>query len=214
MERFSFLYFTKLCFFLALFILSSAALPSHVWAADAHDQALDSLLNLDTQNNGQTAEEEDTALPEDLAEIPDEFIDEAVAFNERCLKDVYLSRNYDCDCLAARYLDTRIAFGPKRSESSILLHIENSCKNPVNIAGAHYEQCMSNGVLYPNVKDLKSYCECYANSFAKAYQLSERNPSVRLRIALHEQASISCQNPELGKRLYPNLPKWKKGSNP
>ncbi len=165
---------------------------------------LDELLgvNAPIEESAQT-----TTTPEktdSLSDIPDEYIEEAMGFNEECKTTPHLSQYYNCDCLSSRYLDMRIERKDKISGSSIRLNIENQCKSAVNTAGVRYGECMSSIAMLPNDIEAEPYCECFANTFATLYGMSKRKPGPQLNIAIHERASISCRDPQLAKKLYPS----------
>lgn len=197
-----FVIFSVLC----VFVLASFGAP----ASHAQDAPLDQLLGIEQpQSSSADGPVQTLGDPGDLSEVPDEYIDEAIAFNEECQGSLNLSSNYDCDCLASRYLDERIKGEDKVNRSSILLKIEKECKSAVNAAGANYQKCLSTAVLMPVSMDVEKYCSCFASTYAKIYEQSVQTPSPRLHLEIHKRASTYCRDPSLGGRLYPNMkPLW------
>lgn len=150
------------------------------------------------------AEEQQQEQPpeDDLSNIPDEYIFEANEFHDYCLSKPQLKNHYNCKCMALKYLDQRIESGPAKNKSSIMMDIRGECTDLTEAAGYQYQHCMANAVLMPSEIPPETFCECYANTYAKLFKLYKVSPSSTVSVKLETQAMISCQNPELAQRLY------------
>lgn len=176
-------------------------LCAFIWTIGAQPLAQDSIDTL----LGEPKKVEKKKPKNDLAEIPDAYFAEAQAYNQQCLGTPHLNNYYDCDCMAARLLDQRIERGPKVNQSSILLRLEGKCKNATNIAGAEYSKCMTSYFRLPKDIPAEEYCSCFSNTYAKIFKLTNAKPSSKLGSAIHKRSSIYCRDPELAKRLYPDI---------
>ncbi len=142
----------------------------------------------------------------DLDDVPDEYIEEAINYNKYC-HSTSLSRHQNCECLAARYLDKRIEIGPEADRSSIMLAIEGKCPDATEAAGHHYNRCISNATIMPPKIPIEEFCECFANTYAKLFERYELKPNSRTFVSLQTQAMVTCRNPEMAKKLYPYQPR-------
>ena len=177
-------------------------LCAFIWTIGAQPLAQDSIDAL----LGKPKKVEKKAAPSnDLSDIPDAYFAEAKAYNDQCRGTPHLNNYYDCDCMAARLLDQRIQRGPDVNQSSILLKLGGKCKNAANMAGSEYSKCMTSYFNLPKNIPAEEYCSCFANTYAKIFELSNAKPSAKLSMAIHKRASLSCKNPELAKRLYPEI---------
>ncbi len=70
-------------------------------------------------------------------------MDEAEFIYEMCTTSSDYSRNYDCDCFAAKILDERIKQGPIPSWESLARSFKGQCQNMVEQTGREYSVCMS-----------------------------------------------------------------------
>ena len=139
----------------------------------------------------------------DLSNVPDEYIEEALAYHDYCESRTNLSHYQDCECLAARYLDQRIEMGPKAERSAIMMAIEGKCPDATEAAGYHYNNCMSNGPLMPQGIPLEDFCECFASTYAKLYEALPKKANPSTFVHLQTQAMVTCRDPQLAKKLYP-----------
>lgn len=170
-------------FFTCIFILSSPALAQEIPSANP---------------------EASKARPEayDLKNVPDEYIEEALNFYDHCEATPKLNQHHDCQCLSAVYLDKRIEYGPDVGQTSIIMDIEEKCPDATNAAGMRYQECLNNQMLTSKTMPIEEYCTCYANEYARTYERYAPEPNSQTFIAIETQAMITCQNPELGRRLY------------
>jgi hypothetical protein len=136
-------------------------------------------------------------------EIPDAYIDEADDFLKYCQATPRFRQFYNCECLAASFLGERIKQGPEMNRSTIMLNIEDECADGTEVSGEAFKTCVDRPSLLPPGTDPVKHCECFANTYAKLY---ERNPGTGTKdtIKLQSQAHLTCSNPELAKRMYPN----------
>lgn len=150
--------------------------------------------------------QDDAAPAAGFADIPDEYIAEAVAFNERCEADIDMRMYKDCDCLASKYLDERIKRGPQAGVASIAMFIEEACPDATEAAGIKYQTCMSSGPMMPPKIPLEEFCQCYANTYAKLFEAYSPEANSRTFVALGTRAHVMCSNPEAARKLYPGMP--------
>lgn len=190
-----FIYLTLLIFFACAisFVSSSVALAQ---------ESVQDILN---EREVPEKEKSERISEDDLTEIPDEYFDEAYAFYDRCVGSAHMNANYDCECLSVKLLDTRIERGPKANRGSILQGLEGECKNVINTAGRQYDQCLKTTSGMPKRIEPKKYCECFANTYANIYEKTKGKPSPKLTIAIHKRAAMSCRDPLLARRLYPEI---------
>ncbi len=59
-------------------------------------------------------------LLEDTAKIPDAYIREMDSFYSYCLEDPYLKKDFDCRCLAVKYVEKRTEKGPAENFTNIV----------------------------------------------------------------------------------------------
>lgn len=142
----------------------------------------------------------------DVTEIPTEYIDEALAFRDKCEMRADMKKHYNCECLSVKYLDQRVARGASANESSIMLSIESECKDGTFVAGSMYNQCMAGRVRYPGKRPLDEFCECFGREYAKLYELSGLSASGKAHVAIRTRAVTGCFDPNLSRQLYSYAP--------
>ena len=192
------------CAFLCLFLCLTASLSA--WAQDgapSDKQILqETLKNAPAQNP--------TPALDPYADLPEEYIVEAQKYYALCEGDASLYLYYNCKCLGSKFLDQRIKLGPEAEQTSIILDIRGECADASRAAGYEYEQCVNNGAMMPYNIPLEEYCACYANTFAKLYeQNSYDGPGARVFTHFQAQAYLTCKNPDMAARLFPNALKKK-----
>lgn len=133
-----------------------------------------------------------SAQEDEYKKVKDEYIEEAQRFFEQCGQDYTLKQYYDCECLAVKYLDDRIASGPDKNSQNILMSIRGYCHDATIAAGETYSSCMTDGTIFPPGQTAEQYCTCFANTFAKLFNESGRIPSSRTSVFLQTQAHIKC----------------------
>lgn len=132
-------------------------------------------------------------------DIPDVYLEEATAFEEKCSTDPHLSRYYNCECLAVKFLDERIERGPAPSQSFIMQAIQGQCFDTIKLAGEEYTRCLNGNF---DDEELSKRCACIANTQAKLHELSRSAPTSRKNVAIKSRALTMCKNPDLARRLY------------
>ncbi len=133
----------------------------------------------------------------DLSNVTDAQLDEAEQAYNRCKSDPKVSRNIDCECFGARYLDKRLELGPIPSYDQIFLHLRNECKNVVETTGYEYTQCM-NYTRYspPNNIEPKDYCECFARKWGALFSAYKGKVNVSAKNKMRSMATAFCLQPQ------------------
>ncbi|MFK7840576.1 MAG: hypothetical protein AB8B83_09650 [Bdellovibrionales bacterium] len=146
----------------------------------------------------------DEERPSDLSEIPDEYIIEASEFGEMCRNEGDMRNYYDCRCMAIKYLDARIEFGPDVGPSFVKTALVQAkdCKDATGIAGHIYERCLLDINNAPTHLDPEEYCSCYGNTFAKYFENISRNVTLMAKINLKTRAQLRCRDPIAAQRIY------------
>lgn len=145
------------------------------------------------KNNNQL-DLENTRNDIDLSNVSDKILDEAQAVYEECSTSRRTNKYYDCQCYAGRFLDERIKAGPIETKNTILLKLEDSCKNLVEISGQQYSKCMSMPANF-DLGDMpqKEFCECYARAYVKlAEDQKGMTASPSITQAMSMRAQWSC----------------------
>lgn len=143
---------------------------------------------------------------QEYSQLPDEYLDETEDFYKHCSTTSEMKNYYNCECLAVKFLDQRVARGPNPSRESITLSIQRECADASQAAGYYYQNCMNQSVLMPPEIPAEEYCTCFANTYAKLYERYSPGPSSKAFVQLQTQAYVTCRDPELAKRLYPYVP--------
>ena len=102
-----------------------------------------------------------------MDDVPDEFIEEAIAYYEECESTHQLNNYYDCECLSLAYLDERVKLGPTISGSTIQFNIRKQCRDAIGSAGPTYSECLRKANRFQPGTDPEKYCECVANTYVK-----------------------------------------------
>jgi len=136
----------------------------------------------------------------DMSEVTDAQLEEAQHFFNQCKTDKDLSKNYDCKCISANFLQKRIELGPTASEDLVFLEIQSTCPNVVETTGHAYSSCMTRAAPR-GLRDIgiKDYCECIAREWSKAYERLNGQVDVSIKIAIQSKAQMHCLNPSLYK---------------
>lgn len=133
----------------------------------------------------------------DFSNVTDEQIEEAQSVYKYCEADYNYRSNYDCECLAAKYLDARVENGPILDRSTLITQVRGSCPNVVEKVGQQYSQCMSpmNDLEIFMLVTQKEYCECYAREWTRNYNAVGGIPDTNMRSSINYRSSRYCQNP-------------------
>lgn len=196
--------FARTSMFHFLFILS-AVLLSISGFANAQE------ANSSAPIIAQTIEPEDNPLED----VPEEYIEEALNFFDRCEAEPRFNRHYNCECLSSNYLDKRIEVGSDMGSNGILLAIEKTCADATLAAGYYYEQCLNNhSLISTDNVSIGDYCECFGNEYARIYESFDVEPNSETFIAVQTRAMVACKNPELSRRVYQYVPKTRIKNQP
>jgi hypothetical protein len=93
-------------------------------------------------------------------------IDESLALFDQCAGSEFSSAHYDCQCLAAMFLDLR-ARSPEEPASRLILKARTKCVNKPGVAGRTYQKCVSWAMTQRD--DYEAFCACFANDFAERF---------------------------------------------
>lgn len=126
-------------------------------------------------------------------EVPDAVIREAKIFERYCKTQANFRPYYNCECLAANFLNERIAQGPEATRSAIMLQIETTCYDATESAGIQYETCMGNALLLPRNVNPEEYCTCYANTFSKIFEGMKAKISPPSIMKVQTEAHTECR---------------------
>tara|TARA_Y100000590_G_scaffold437729_1_gene559702 strand:+ start:2203 stop:2838 length:636 start_codon:yes stop_codon:yes gene_type:complete len=149
------------------------------------------------QNQTQPSETppQSVAPPEagmDDADIPDAYIQEAETFYQYCEYSDTLRAHHDCECLAAQFLDKRIANGIQATRKSIMAKIDRECIDASEEAFNQYTQCKSNTLLLPKKVDAETYCTCFGNEYAKIFELKKYEANAKNAVRAQTGAHSNC----------------------
>ena len=150
------------------------------------------LMLLITSTAWMPANAQDTSSGGEIEKIPYEFIVEAEQFLDRCLIDPKYTQFYNCDCLAANYLDERLK-DPFEQAGVITMNIQGRCIDPSLATGEAYLSCLNNGTIFPDITDPEAYCECYAREFGIIFEQAGRSPNTRVLTAVKSRAHSNCR---------------------
>jgi hypothetical protein len=126
-------------------------------------------------------------------EIPDSYLVEADQFFKYCQAEPSYNKYFNCECMAAQFLDERIKVGPQKSRSGIVQAIGKGCADATNAAGSYYQMCLGSGSLLPDNIPAEEYCSCYANKFAQLYEQSGQKPSSKIFVQIQTAAHMQCR---------------------
>ncbi len=144
--------------------------------------------------------------PNPYKDVPDAYLNEARAFNARCDSNPTMRQYYNCECLAAKYLDTRISMGKNADSSVIELAISRQCADASGAAGYQYRGCMQNPMMPSDrTGSAEEFCTCYANTYARIYERAKIAPSSKAFVQIRTQSLMACSDPRLANRLFPGL---------
>lgn len=124
--------------------------------------------------------------------IPEEYYIEAAMFEEKCntTEQYYNYRN--CSCLAKKFFEERIVQGPYVTQQDVIAKLEEECIDATFAAGDVYQDCVTNGSVFPAGKDPYEFCECVGNKFAEVFQRYKLRPNSKSSIRAQSKAQIEC----------------------
>ena len=99
--------------------------------------------------------------------IPEAYIKEAEVIHGICKYS--MAKMYDCECIAARFLDKRIAVGADIARTIIMMDIDDQCIDATGSIGDYYERCLDMPLLLPKGAAPEPFCKCYANAVTRIF---------------------------------------------
>ena len=136
-------------------------------------------------------------------DVPDDYLREAIAYQEECESSSKMSNYYDCRCMSAEYLDRRIEMGERATPSAIKLSIGTICADGTGIAGDLYEDCRSDFARDADFEpgtDPEEFCSCYGNTYAKLYESYGKVLNSNDHVRLMTTSRLVCSRPERAQR--------------
>lgn len=151
------------------------------------------------------ADPKDAAIEsvDEKPQIPDQYIQEARTFYNKCTARPKYFHYRDCECWAKAHLNERIDLGPEAPQDQILVNIRGECKDATEAAGYYYDRCLGQGGLLMEDQDPEKFCSCFGNIYAKLFEAYDIKTSSKAYVDLQTQAMITCNDPELANRFYP-----------
>lgn len=134
----------------------------------------------------------------DFSEVTDEQLEEAQQVYKTCSADRYYYESYNCECIAAKFLDMRVSQGPVLDHSTILTRVRDTCPNVVDAVGDQYTSCM-NPNSYLDIFEVipqKEYCECYAREWARIFESYGQPVGRQTKGVINYSAYTTCRNPD------------------
>jgi hypothetical protein len=133
--------------------------------------------------------------------IPDVYVQESMQVFDDCQKTLLLSENYDCECMAAKYLETRVDRGPYDSRQSMMMRLRGECRDSTGAAGLAYKNCLKGvGRMKPGT-DPEVLCSCVGNTYSKLLARDKPVLSQAAIIAYQDQAQMLCKDPEGARKV-------------
>lgn len=126
-------------------------------------------------------------------DVPQEYLDEAFAFNAECQANPQFANFYDCPCLSARLLESRIKAGPIAPQASLIMGVDHLCKDGTGLAGRAFTDCLTRKTNIPDNTTPDAYCSCVANTLAKNYENMEVKMTSKAYSTLKARAIVACR---------------------
>lgn len=147
------------------------------------------------------------ATPPSFADVPDEYLQEALEYSTFCEANDLMRQYYDCECLGMRFLDERTELGPTVARDTIRFSLSNECRDATEASGMAYTACMKTTSTMSPGTDPEKYCECVGNTYSKL--IDQKRPAIDSRSIVHfsSQARIICEDPDLARSLKMQIPK-------
>lgn len=186
-------------FFLRGLIALFLALPLAGGAGDALAQKANDPLNAKEQ-------------PLDMSKVPEAYLEEALAFNDKCAADPDMQKYYDCECLSFAFLNERVKQGKIPSGDSIFLRIQRQCRDATMVSGETYQECLNTAAQMEPGTDPEAYCTCVANTYVSL--LDQIRPGIDSRniVRYKVQSRVICQDPARARQIYPQMPRSRPSS--
>jgi hypothetical protein len=139
--------------------------------------------------------------------IPDEYLQESMAIHDECVRNAVMNENYECECLAAKFLDTRTERGPSETKEALLLDLQKECRKSTGASGKAYNNCIQSAGMMPPGTDPEALCSCVGNTYAKMLDRDKPVMTQESAIYYQTQARVICDNPDLARRMGYIAPK-------
>lgn len=144
--------------------------------------------------------------PPAMSEVPDAYIDEAMAYYDTCQQRNVMNQYYDCKCLSVKFLDQRVARGPHVNRDEIARSLQSECRDPVGAAGPAYNECLKTASTMKPGTDPEKMCACVGNTYAKMIARDKPVIDSRSMVRYKSMARVICESPETAQRLNLRAP--------
>jgi hypothetical protein len=153
---------------------------------------------------------QDLNIPDDILvtefdDVPDAYIIEAGQFEDYCDAKVNLRRHYDCECLAAAFLEERIEEGPQEPRGIIMSNIQDRCHDATEAAGYQYNFCLTSGPVVPEGLTSSEYCGCYARSYVELFEQIRMDITPMAVTRLQTEAYRRCSTMDVEEEMFKRL---------
>jgi hypothetical protein len=139
--------------------------------------------------------------------IPEMYIQESMNVFDQCNSTLSMSENYDCECLASKFMELRMETGPQGSTQALLMNLRQDCRNSTKAAGVAYENCLRGvGEMLPGT-DPEILCSCVGNTYAKLLDRDKPIITQATIIDYQTRAQMLCKNPDTARSLGIVAPK-------
>lgn len=128
---------------------------------------------------------------------PSGYTKEAESVYEKCTSERSWSINFDCECLAEKFMALRAERGPEPDKNSlvVVISVNGTCRNIPETTRMEHERCMrGSGFNYRGIPQ-KDYCECYAQAWKKLYSEYEGKIDEYKKSSLRGKARRYCSKP-------------------
>ena len=125
-------------------------------------------------------------------EMQDELAKEADKVFAECARNELFAVYQDCECMAVKFLDARLAAGPDLQMIDLMHDVGKECPNTPAIAGKVFDECNLLQQVYALSDTAREkFCTCYANEVANTYTRRPIN-SYRYHISLRKRGLMLC----------------------
>lgn len=127
--------------------------------------------------------------------VPDEYIEEAYNYFNKCTSDYVTEKYYNCACASSSLLRERIDLGPTVPQNAIMSRVLNECFDAINSAGPIYDKCLKRANSFKPGTDPEKYCECVANTYVKTMNLHKPSIKSETMVKYEVFANTRCMRP-------------------
>ena len=122
---------------------------------------------------------------------------------EKCVNQLKLNREFDCECMAQNVVVMHSKQRPDYPFDDLLLtdyvrrlYVDGACRNISGTSRLEYETCMTGtGFDYRDIPQ-KDYCECYSDAWGKFYGEYEGRIDENRKSSIRLKARSYCYRPE------------------